>query len=196
MVIIDCMGYFRRLVLALTYYYVRKLYSIGFHFLRYVNWDSFSKILRISVLFETMALSLHIVIAMNLTKCRSLQHCGYETVYWLFLGSQNNEWIPKARYFCLDRCCTSLIYLFLAKKAVGLKVSKMIWHFKSWETCLVNNRNSGLFHRPKHFVDNLCSYLTKREVKDSMSINTRYLEQAKPDTQIFSALSTIWYTCS
>lgn len=35
------MGCFRGIVFALTNFYVRKLYSIGFHFLSYVNWVSF-----------------------------------------------------------------------------------------------------------------------------------------------------------
>lgn len=41
MVVIDCMGCFRRIALALTNYCVRKLYFVDFHFLSYVNWVSF-----------------------------------------------------------------------------------------------------------------------------------------------------------
>lgn len=53
--------------------FISSVISIGYH--------SFSKIWRIFIFFETMALSLNAVIAMNLSKHRSLQHCGLETVF-------------------------------------------------------------------------------------------------------------------
>lgn len=121
MVTLDCMGCFRKIVLALTNYYVRKSYSIDLDFLSSFSWVSF--------LFQNVenfcSLSQNGIIFQH-SYCSEVEKMQVLAtlvlrLYWLFLRSQNNEWIREVDYFCLNRRFTILIHHFLAKKGVCFK---------------------------------------------------------------------------
>lgn len=69
--------------------------------------------------------------------------------------------------------------IFLGKQCVCLKVITVIWHFKSWQTILKTNTNSGPFSQTWTLGTQLCSYLTRQDAKDSMSRNRRCLGLVK-----------------
>lgn len=151
------MGCFRWIVFALTNFYVRKLYSIGFHFLSYVNWVSFlsQNLENFCALWNNGIIS-HWSCCNELKDMQVLSPCN-TVVMRLFTSCFRitEQWVDykSTVFFYLGRICTTCFNFFVClsgknKKVFNLKVVNL--HFKREEVF-------GHFS-PKHFIKYLYSY--------------------------------------